>query len=272
MAKIYRYLNGLNNEVEQLEVSVDNIEDYLKKLKSDERVVIPLSKNYVKTRALKFKIGYEIEEHELHLEKIVIKDREGNRIDSSMITTVNIPNRIEEYVSRDPKFLFNDFDQDKENYRKRYVVSRHNPTTIKVYFSDLVEVKEIDIYTKRRIDECQGPYCYTCLSVEYLNEELTLANEEEIWYGIEYLTEKFTPENGLYAVDFSLIEGTRLENIELPNDNSIVTMKQLNQILQDYIRQEEFSENFEEQYRRLVTDVVNEVIPLILKQLGGTKY
>lgn len=255
MAKIYRYIEDAHNNIKIVEDEIKQIDLALDKIKNDTKIVIPLETSYVTTDTIRITIGSELEELMTSIKFISITDVDNKPL-------YNFETDIEEITTPYPWEMYarplNSILTPPAQGEAQYFIQKHNPCIIYIKFKEVKNIKSIVLNLKDRRDISGEPCIWQFMNVSYKNMKRSEETNSDQFFYIECKLKPFSPIDGIYSVDFSLIEGKRY-TIDV-DESKLVTMKEFNRILQDYIKNDSVENLFNKNYYKFVNDVADEVM------------
>ena len=283
MATIYRYLNDMSNRVEMVEIQ----NEYVMKELEENLVIIPTNTDIIETNEIIVTIGNELILRYASLRSILIYDENDIQLVKDDIEEITSDFKLEPSLSTKK---LEDIIDDSEGHVHSFV----NPMIIHVKFKETKKIKAIKLimddhvnYVESEPDltnaavriaynnyigllrERMDTAIYQCMKVQYINQSADMGEE---FVGIKLLVEScangWHPDNKIYDVDFSYIKGRKYLIKE--NDNLILTYRDVDSILQDYVKKEELEYLFNKSYERFVKDVADKVVQILIG--SGRKY
>lgn len=251
MAKIYRYINDISDKVEVIEGNIDELQTKVD-LFEDEgcRIIVPLETAYIPTTSIRISLGNEIVEMRSYINKIKMYGE--NHID--LFDKIGLIRSIYPYNNNEIGDDLTELANEGLDYECTF-----NPSIIEIVFKETVNIHAIELYTNenRKYNRLEDAN-YQGFECRYFNLD------RGVFMTIESKKEAFHPEFGLYNVDFSMIQGSSSEFI---NKYHLVTEREINLVLQDYVKRTELEELFQKEFGKMV----NAISKSIFEKVTHTK-
>ena len=277
MATIYRYLNDMSNRVEMIEIQ----NEYIMNEIENNLVIIPTNTDIIETNEIIVTIGNELILRYASLRSILIFDENDVQLVKDDIEEITSDFKLEPSLSTKK---LEDVIDDSEGHVHSFV----NPMIIHVKFKETKKIKAIKLIMDDHVNyidnepdltnaavrvaynnyigllrERMDTAIYQCMKVQYINQSVEMGEE---LLGTKLLVEScangWHPDSKVYDVDFSYIKGRKYLIKE--NDNLVLTYKDVDSILQDYVKKEELEYLFNKNYERFVKDVADKVIQILI--------
>jgi len=283
VATIYRYLNDMSNRVEMIEIQ----NEYIMNEIENNLVIIPTNTDIIETNEIIVTIGNELILRYASLRSILIFDENDVQLVKDDIEEITSDFKLEPSLSTKK---LEDVIDDSEGHVHSFV----NPMIIHVKFKEIKKIKAIKIIMDDHVNyidnepdltnaavrvaynnyigllrERMDTAIYQCMKVQYINQSAEMGED---LLGLKLLVEScangWHPDSKVYDVDFSYIKGRKYLIKE--NDNLVLTYRDVDSILQDYIKKEELDYLFNKSYERFVKDVADTVVQILIG--SGRKY